>query len=119
LPAAVDEIQTLNPFRRDRFLDSLYIVRVIHMLGIQVHVMPYEHNYMANFEVEIFEETSTGDPILVHHLFDTEIYCAGIEEDPKCVCVYNNEHAFGNSKIIKKLQLLVTNGYCLAIAGYD
>jgi hypothetical protein len=84
LPYVVAELNELNPWNRDRFLDSLYFVRVIHAIGKPVQVLPYELNYMTNFELEITQNTLTADAVLVHHLFDTEIFCLAIEEEPYC-----------------------------------
>lgn len=117
LPLVVQELDALNPFQADRFLDSLYFVRVIHKLGDSVQLMPYELNYMTNFEVELLDSTRTADAILVHHLFDTEIFCETIKEEPYCRCSYLNKNAVDAGKIVTKLKTLITNGQCKYMIG--
>jgi len=119
LPNVVSEISLLNPFKSDRFLDSLYFVRLIHKIGKPVTVLPYELNYMANFEVEIIEETTVQDPILVHHLYETEIFCEEIAQYPFCICKYMNQYAYEDSKIVKGLRKFINKGFCRLLRGGD
>jgi hypothetical protein len=111
------ELRQLNPFQVDRFLDSLYFVRIIHKLGIPVRILPFELNYMANFEVEILEQNVSTEPFLIHHLFDTEIYCQSVDDDPYCLCSYMNNHVFEGSKIVQRLKDIIQSGNCGFLIG--
>lgn len=111
------ELRQLNPFQVDRFLDSLYFVRIIHKLAIPVIILPFELNYMANFEVEILDKDFSTEPILIHHLFDTEIYCQAVDDDPYCLCSYMNSHVIEGSKIVQALKDTIYSGNCGFLIG--
>ena len=104
LPYSILEIDAMNPYTRDRFLDSLYFVRTVHRVGKPLLILPYDLNFMTFFEHEIQEEVPTALPVIVHHLFSTEIKC---EEDttyePPCICIYNNDKRIPYSLIALKL----------------
>ena len=117
-------VNELNPFKRDRFLDSLLFVATVNALGVQITPLPYSLNFMTTFEVEIIEETQIDEVVLIHHLSDTEIYCISLDENggngdvvKQCKCMYHNEKAAANSKIFQKLSNVLTEEKCLFISG--
>eukprot|EP01041_Mallomonas_annulata_P003963 gene3963-7900_t len=77
LEDVIEDINKLNKFKNDRFLDSLYFVGVVNKLGIDVQIMGYEMNYMGMFEVEILEDTdtSTNNLFIGHFVSNTTFYC--------------------------------------------
>ena len=108
LPKSMSEIDAKNPYTRDRFLDSLYFVRTVHRVGKPLGILPYDLNFMTNFETEIQEEIPSAIPVLVHHLFNTEIKCEESPgNQPSCICVYNNDNRAKDSYIIEKLNEIV------------
>ena len=82
LPSVVDIIDNLNPYKKDRFLDSLYFVAAVNTADIYVNTLDYNLNYMAFFEHEIQREEKSeikskikNDILFAHFLANTTMYC--------------------------------------------
>lgn len=89
LNETTEYIRSLNPYSKDRFLDSLIFVAIVNRYNIDVIIRGYELNYMSFFEIEIQESSETGDLIFAHLITDTDLYCSK-NNDETCVCVYHN-----------------------------
>ena len=78
LPSVIDIIDNLNPYKKDRFLDSLYFVAAVNTADIYVNTLDYHLNYMAFFEHEIQRVEESGiknDILFAHFLANTTMYC--------------------------------------------
>jgi hypothetical protein len=136
VPQAMDAIDRINPFKWDRFLDSLYFVAAINRGGIRAHIMAYDMNYMAFFEQETAEERiPVGDVVFMHFLSNATMYCElspspspspSLQQqhaiaDPtprKCDCLYYTDMLTPpNSVVLKKVRELLQDGVCGVMAG--
>ena len=119
LPIAIENLNKINKFKYDRFLDSLIFVSIVNTKNIHVHIMGFEMNYMAMFEVEILHETVTTNHIyFAHFLSNTSLYCFESIQDnneslssssSSCGCTYHNKFIPEYSILVKQLQTMVTN----------
>ena len=119
IPLAMEQINQLNPFKKDRFLDSLYFVSAVNQAGITANILSYDMNYMPFFEQEIREENVlTHDIVFAHFLSNTSLYCAQ-RLDEECSCYYFNDATVqvDNSPILKKVQSLLPYDVCQVMAG--
>lgn len=75
LPEASAQVDALNPFIRDRFIDSLYFVAAVNKANLAVEPFSYSLNYMAFFERYIVEDTGVTNVVMAHFLHEAEFYC--------------------------------------------
>lgn len=64
----------IDSILKDRFVDSLFLVAIVHKYSIEVAYMSHAMNYMALFEVEILEDTVTPHIVMAHLLSHTSLY---------------------------------------------
>ena len=130
VPKAMEAIDRVNPFKWDRFLDSLYFVAAINRGGIRAHILSYDMNYMAFFEQETAEERiPVGDVIFMHFLSNATMYCeqpppslghpAGMAPSPlACDCLYYTDmQTPPDSVVLRKVRELLREGVCGVMAG--
>lgn len=117
IPSSIEAINQLNPFKRDRFLDSLYFVSAVNKAGIQAHILSYDLNFMAYFEQEMQEEqVITEDIIFVHFLSNTTMHCE--LQNGQCACTYFTDIPVPvNSTVVKKVEELLPLSVCHVMAG--
>ena len=119
IPSAMEQINQLNPFKQDRFLDSLYFVSAVNRAGITANILSYDMNYMPFFEQEIREENVISkDIVFAHFLSNTSLHCTQ-RLDEECSCYYFNDATVqvDNSPILKKVQSLLPFDVCQVMAG--
>ena len=119
MPSAMEQINQLNPFKQDRFLDSLYFVSAVNRAGITANILSYDMNYMPFFEQEIREENViTNDIVFAHFLSNTSFHCTQ-RLDEECACYYFNDATVqvDNSPILRKVQSLLPFDVCQVMAG--
>jgi hypothetical protein len=126
LPQVIIDINEINPFKKDRFLDSLYFVGVIHKMEIYCNILSFSMNYMPYMEEEMMEEKIVVSDIIFGHLLsDSTLYCDMQLFDngnniPLCSCKYlTSRYTIDpNSKFVEKIQPLLVSPTCQIMAGY-
>jgi hypothetical protein len=126
LPQVIIDINEINPFKKDRFLDSLYFVGVIHKMEIYCNILSFSMNYMPYMEEEMMEEKIVVFDITFGHLLsDSTLYCDMQLSDngnnvPLCSCKYlTSRYTIDpNSKFVEKIQPLLLSPTCQIMAGY-
>lgn len=103
LPETKLDVDALNMYHGDRFMDSLYFVGAVNKAGIHVEPFPnnYQLNYMAFFEHEMMQSDMDYNamPFIAHFIGETEMVCemlgvvANEGEAEECTCNYINVRA--------------------------
>jgi hypothetical protein len=132
LPQVIIDINEINPFKKDRFLDSLYFVGVVHKMEIYCNILSFSMNYMPYMEEEMMEEKIVVSDITFGHLLsDSTLYCNmqitnnsnnnknGKESISLCSCKYlTSRYTIDpNSKFVEKIQPLLISPTCQIMAG--
>jgi hypothetical protein len=138
LPQVIIDINEINPFKKDRFLDSLYFVGVVHNMEIFCNILSFSMNYMPYMEEEMMEEKIIVSDITFGHLLsDSTLYCdmqitnnsiCGNDDNDNnrkesislCSCKYlTSRYTIDpNSKFVEKIQPLLVSPTCQIMAGY-
>jgi len=123
------QVDALNPFVKDRFVDSLYFVAAVNAAEIDVHPFSYSLNYMAFFEKYIVEDTDTTRVVMAHFLHGADFSCKMVpatgalggaaaaigvrlggdgvrpsvaeSDEERCTCMFNNEFYLPDFPLLK------------------
>lgn len=109
-------IRPVNPYQKDRFLDSLVFVAIVNRYNIDVMVRGYELNYMSFFEIEIQESSTPGDLIFAHLITHTDLYCY-MDATKGCLCLYHNDNLGEVSLIFNEMAKFSNVHVCSVLAG--
>jgi lipopolysaccharide biosynthesis glycosyltransferase len=84
-------LQYLSGYTDDRFIDSLAFVIAVNSASIFVEPLEYVFNFMAYFELTLFDFGFTEPPLLVHFIHDTSLLF-NIRDNGQCYSMYQCSH---------------------------